>query len=70
MSKVYPDIQEWSDERLRQTYERLSMDLWQEIREDARHFQAMGEVEREMRIREIDPEPIAQKAERAAQRRF
>lgn len=54
----YDDLQCWDDERLVETYRRLSHDLRQRGF-DERTVTRMGRVEAELRARDVDPDAIA-----------
>lgn len=61
-----PDIQDWSDERLCRMYYRYSFDLHCGMRFDTDKLQEMVEIEREMRIRGLDTDAIAKRAQKDA----
>lgn len=52
------EIRYWRDERLIETYRRLSVDL-QRYGFDVRTVDRMGRVEEELRERDLDPDLIA-----------
>lgn len=56
---VYDDIHHWDDEKVIETYRRLSRDLRLAGRMDEGHFSRMMEVEAEMRDRGLDPSKVA-----------
>lgn len=59
----YDNLKFWDDNRLIETYRRLSRDLRLSGRRDIEHIQRMVEVEWTMRERGLDPEPIAREVE-------
>lgn len=61
---MYPDIDDWPDQRLISTYRRLSRDLRQRGYDDET-VTRMCRVEEHLRAREIDPGEIARQAQAA-----
>lgn len=62
---VYDEVDHWTDEKLENTYERLSRDLRIGGRGDMQHYDAMCRVEEEMRKphRDCDPDEIARRVQ-------
>lgn len=56
---VYDDIEFWDDQRVIETYYRLSLDLRIRKVDALEHFDRMGQVELELRERNLDPDRIA-----------